>query len=44
VEFEERNIRSDYEFVRQLVEDFQSRGTPTLVVGDKVTIGFDPHQ
>ena len=40
--FEDRNIRSNQEFVRELVEDHQSRATPTLVVDSRVVIGFDP--
>ena len=40
--FEEKDIRSDPESLRELVEELQSRATPTLVVGDKVLVGFDP--
>ncbi|MBI1750886.1 MAG: glutaredoxin family protein [Acidobacteria bacterium] len=42
VDFEERNIRTDSEFIRELVEDHQSRATPTLVAGSQVVTGFDP--
>jgi glutaredoxin len=42
IEFEERNIRLDSEFIRELVEDHQSRATPTLVSGARVVMGFDP--
>ncbi len=42
VSFVEKDIRSDPEFLRELVEDLESRTTPTLVVGDKVVVGFDP--
>jgi len=28
--------------VRELVETYNSRATPTLVIGDEVLIGFDP--
>jgi arsenate reductase-like glutaredoxin family protein len=42
VDYEERNIRSDQEFIRQLVEDYNSRSTPTLVAGKRVIAGFDP--
>lgn len=28
--------------VRDLVEKYQSRATPTIVIGDEVIIGFDP--
>jgi len=36
----ERNVREDPEALRALVDDHQSRSTPTLVVGDEVLIGF----
>ncbi|MCL4523721.1 MAG: glutaredoxin family protein [Acidobacteria bacterium] len=42
IEFEERNIRSDSEFIRELVGVHQSRSTPTLVAGSRVVMGFDP--
>ncbi len=42
IPFEEKNIRSDPESLRELLEDFNSRVTPTLVVGGKVIAGFDP--
>ena len=30
--------------VRELVETYQSRSTPTLVIGQEVMIGFDPER
>ncbi len=30
--------------VRDLVETYQSRSTPTLVIGQEVMIGFDPER
>jgi hypothetical protein len=30
--------------VNDLVGKYQSRSTPTLVIGDEVMIGFDPEQ
>ncbi len=42
VTYEEKDIRGDPEFLRELVEDLKSRTTPTLVVGEKVVMGFDP--
>jgi len=30
--------------VRELVEKYQSRSTPTIVVGEEVMIGFDPER
>lgn len=40
--YEDRNIREDRQYVRELVGQYQSRTTPTLVVGEEVLIGFDP--
>jgi len=42
VEFEEKNIRADPGAMRELVEDLNSRSTPTLVVDGQLVIGFDP--
>ena len=42
VEFEERDVSSDSAAVEDLVEKYQSRSTPTLVIGEEVMIGFDP--
>jgi glutaredoxin len=42
VSFQEKDIRSDPEFLRELVEELKSRTTPTLVVGEKILMGFDP--
>jgi len=42
VEFEERDVSSDSAAVEDLVERYQSRSTPTLVIGEEVMIGFDP--
>jgi glutaredoxin len=44
VQFELKDIREDPAALRELVEGLQSRATPTLVVGDKVIMGFDPEQ
>lgn len=41
-EIEIRDIRSNPEFVRELVEDLKSQATPTVVIGTRVIIGFDP--
>lgn len=35
-------MRANPEFVRELVEDLKSRATPTVVIGKRVIIGFDP--
>jgi glutaredoxin len=42
IEFEERDVSVDREAVRDLVEKYESRSTPTIVVGDEVMIGYDP--
>lgn len=34
----------DPEAVTALVETYQSRSTPTIVIGDEVMIGFDPER
>ena len=34
----------DPQAVEELVHKYESRSTPTLVVGDQVMIGFDPDQ
>ena len=40
----ERDVSSDANAVRELVETYQSRSTPTLVIGQEVMIGFDPER
>lgn len=42
--FEERSVLNDDDTVRELKERYNSRSTPTLVVGDEVVIGFDPER
>jgi glutaredoxin len=42
VNYEERDIRKSREAMVELVRVYQSRSTPTLVVGDQVLPGFDP--
>jgi glutaredoxin len=37
-------VSNNYSAVRELVEKYQSRSTPTIVVGDQVMIGFDPQR
>jgi len=41
ISFEERDIRSDSENERILMEELDSRTTPTLVADGKVIVGFD---
>jgi len=40
VPFEERSV-DDAEHRRQLIEDYKSRATPTIVAGDEMIVGFD---
>jgi len=40
--FEERDVSQDPQAVEDLVHTYQSRSTPTLVIGEEVMIGFDP--
>jgi hypothetical protein len=37
-------VSSDFGAVRELVETYRSRATPTVVIGDEVIIGFDPER
>ena len=39
-----KDVTQDPEALRELVEDHQSRATPTIVVDATVVIGFDPEQ
>jgi glutaredoxin len=41
ISFEERDIRSNPDYLRTLNEDLDSCTTPTLVAGDTIMIGFD---
>ncbi len=42
VSFEEHNVREEPNAVMEMVQKYQSRSTPTIVVGEEVLIGFDP--
>jgi glutaredoxin len=46
IAFEERNISADSEARRAMMEDYESRETPTLVIlsgeSKDVIVGFDP--
>ena len=39
-----KDVSSDQRAVFELVRTYNSRSTPTIVVGNKVMIGFDPDQ
>ena len=42
--FEERNVLRDENAVRELEQRYNSRSTPTVVIGEEVLIGFDPER
>jgi glutaredoxin len=44
VEFTEKDVSSDQKAVFELVRTYNSRTTPTLVIGTEVLIGFDPNR
>ncbi len=37
-------MRGDYAALRELVEDCNSRQTPTALIDDRVLMGFEPGQ
>ena len=39
-----KDVSSDQQAVFELIRTYQSRSTPTIVVGEEVMIGFDPEQ
>ncbi|MBI3327229.1 MAG: hypothetical protein HYZ81_11080 [Nitrospinae bacterium] len=39
--FVERNVSEDSSALEELVGTYKSRGTPTIVIGNEVIIGFD---
>ncbi len=39
-----KDVSSDQKAVFELVRTYNSRSTPTIVVGNKVMIGFDPEK
>ena len=41
IPFEERDIRANPEYLRILTEELDSLTTPTLVLGDKIIVGFN---
>ena len=44
IEFQERDVSQDQNAVQDLVHKYQSRSTPTLIIGEQVMIGFDPER
>ena len=39
-----KDVSSDQKAVFELVRTYNSRSTPTIVVGEEVMIGFDPER
>jgi glutaredoxin len=39
-----KDVSSDQQAVFELVRTYKSRSTPTIVVDEKVMIGFDPER
>ncbi len=37
-----KDVSSDQQAVFELVRTYNSRSTPTIVVGEQVMVGFDP--
>ncbi|HWR37043.1 MAG TPA: glutaredoxin family protein [Clostridia bacterium] len=44
IEYIDRDVSIDQSAVFELVRTYNSRSTPTVVIGDEVLIGFDPEQ
>jgi len=44
IEFEVKDVSVDQLAVFELVRKYNSRSTPTIIVGEQVMIGFDPDQ
>ncbi len=44
IAFEEKNIGENAQAMKELTEEYNSRSTPTILVDDKVIIGFDKEE
>lgn len=44
IEFEDRNVNEDKQALKELTEKYDSKSTPTIVVGDEVIVGFDKNK
>jgi glutaredoxin len=44
IDFEVKDVSVDQVAVFELVRKYNSRSTPTIIVGEQVMIGFDPDQ
>jgi hypothetical protein len=40
----DRDVSVDEQAVEDLVHTYNSRSTPTLIIGEEVMIGFDPER
>ena len=39
-----KDVSSDQQVVFELVRTYNSRSTPTIIVGEQVMVGFDPER
>lgn len=44
ISFEERDITTDHDYWEELVDNYQARGTPFIVKGEKKVFGFNIEQ
>jgi len=44
VTYEDRDVSRDQAAVRDLVNKYRSRSTPTIIIDDQVIVGFDPER
>jgi len=44
IQYIEKDVSKDQVAVFELVRKYNSRSTPTVVIGDEVLIGFDPER
>lgn len=44
IAFEVKNIREDAQAMKELTDKYNSRSTPTILVNDRVIIGFDEEE
>ena len=42
VQFSDHDVTADQSALKDLLYKYQSRSTPTVVIGDEVIVGFDP--
>lgn len=42
--FEERSLEENEDALLELKEKYNSRSTPTVVIGENVLVGFDPER